>query len=116
MATRLAMYRFLTLRIDEIPAERSHDAFKHDIEAVINQDPDLNRGVASVVHHHLVKREPSLACATASFKTSIPKDELVKRLDQASTHLGYLFDVHFGGVTLLYESPAGADTELVANA
>lgn len=100
-----------TLRIDEIPSDKSHEALQGDLERLVENNPGLKEGVSRIVPHFLGRRHQNIACATATFHTSISADDLAKKMTEAGVYHPYRFDADFLGVTPLYESPDGADVE-----
>lgn len=104
-------WRKLALRIDQIPTDKPADVFQRDLQSIINGAPDLKECATSIKHHLLVQRNARMACATATFYTSLDGTELVAKLKQAGSRHPYRFDVDFHGMTPLYEDPAGADVE-----
>jgi hypothetical protein len=103
--------RPLTLRINEVPVDKSHEALQRDFKSIVERDPDLREGVTTIAHHFLVQRDQKTFCATTTLNTSIAANELVKKLGQARAGQPYRFDVDFHGITPLYETLDGADIE-----
>jgi hypothetical protein len=101
----------LTLRIDEVPTDKSHEALEHDLKSILEQDPGLKEDSIIIIQHFLVARDQTMACATATFCTSISANEVIRKLHLAKTNLPYRFDVKFYGITPLYEGHGGADVK-----
>ncbi|ERF76578.1 hypothetical protein EPUS_05851 [Endocarpon pusillum Z07020] len=106
--------RFLTLRIDEVPIDKSREALEHDLKSVVERDPGLKEDSITIMQHSLVRRDQKMACATATFRTSIPANEVIRKLHQARSSLPYRFDVKFHGITPLYEGRGGTDVDVIA--
>jgi hypothetical protein len=102
--------RPLTLRIDEVPVNKLPETLECDIKSIVEGDPDLKAASITIERHFLVARDQKIACATATFYTSISADELISKLDRVRASHPYRFDVKFHGITPLYEA-AGADVE-----
>lgn len=102
--------RPLTLRVEDISVETSGEEFEAYIKTVVENDPTLQ--IARVTHHHLTRRNLKKACATVTFYTSKPPDQLIEQL---LTHPKfaqiYRFDTKFLGITPLYEPPEGGQVE-----
>ena len=109
--TKTLPFKKLALRIDVVPADMSTDVFQRDLRSIVDSDPDLKERVTSIEHHFLVRRDQRMACATATFCTSLDARGLIAELHKASVGYPYIFDVHFRGITPLYEDPAGANVE-----
>ena len=107
----------LTLRIEGIHINKSMDDLQRELTSIIEGDPDLNQDAITVKTHAIVPRDQRIACATATFYTSIPKDEMTRRLRNASASPKasasplYRFDDDFQGVTPLYDAGGDADVE-----
>jgi hypothetical protein len=101
----------LTLRIDEIPIDTSIAALTRDLHSVVYQHLGLKEDAITIKLHSLFRRDQRTACATATFGTSLPKTELIKKLQQAETNLPHRFDNRFHGITPLYEAREGAEVE-----
>nr|KMM72211.1 hypothetical protein CPAG_08509 [Coccidioides posadasii RMSCC 3488] len=106
--------RALTLRVDEVPIDKAHAAFKSDLETIIGRDQALENDTISILQHLLVRRDRKVACGTATFYTSIPASELLTRLHRASFGFQYRFDIKFYGITPLYETGGAADVDVIA--
>ena len=103
--------RYLTLRIDEIPIDTSDKTLGHELKKIGAQDPDLRNNIRSVSQISLASRDSRWACATATFHTSIPETELVRRLQRASEKRMYKYDSDFYGITPLYGGSGRVDVE-----
>ena len=102
--------RTLTLRIGEIPTHISRETLQCDLESLVKQDP-FSKDAITVMQVFLVQRNQKTACATATFHTSLPTNEVTEKSHQAATSLPYRFDDKFDGITPLYEASGGADVE-----
>ncbi len=80
---------------------RHYEALKDDLKSMIERNQDLKDGVTMIDHHFLVQRDQNIACATATFHTSISANELVKKLNRARDGHRYHFDVNFQNITPL---------------
>ncbi|KAF2176608.1 hypothetical protein K469DRAFT_812982 [Zopfia rhizophila CBS 207.26] len=106
--------RPLTLRIEEVPIDKSREDFEHDLKSIVKRDPDLKDDSIVLVQYFLVRRDQRMACATATLLTSIPVNEVIRKLRQAGSSLPYRFDAKFYGITPLYEGHEGADVDVIA--
>ncbi|KAL7781558.1 hypothetical protein V8C37DRAFT_398160 [Trichoderma ceciliae] len=102
------------IRIDEIPSSQSREALEGDLDSLkdslIEEDPDLRDRLYFVLDH-LVARDQTIACATATVEAPLSGNDLIGKLTKAGTRCPYRFDSHFQGITPLYEAPDGADVE-----
>ncbi|KAH9903854.1 vegetative incompatibility protein HET-E-1 [Xylariomycetidae sp. FL2044] len=101
--------RHLTLRIDGIPIDTSDETLNNELKTMTAQDPGLRDTVYSV--GRITPRDSQWACATATFHTSIPEAELVRRLQQASGIPTYKYDSDFYGITPLYIGVTRVDVD-----
>jgi len=110
--SQVRQVRPLTLRVEDISVDISREEFETDIKIVVENDPTLQKHVARVTHHHLTRRNLKKACATVTFYTSIPADQLIRQL---LSHPKFAqtcrFDTKFLGITPLYEPPEGGQVE-----
>ncbi|KAH8707497.1 hypothetical protein GQ44DRAFT_777431 [Phaeosphaeriaceae sp. PMI808] len=106
--------KLLTLRIDEVPIHKSREAFECDLRSIIDRDPGLKEDSNTIMQHLLVRRDQKIACATATFHTSIPANEVIRKLREAGIGLPYCFDSNFHGITPLYDAQEGADVDVIA--
>ncbi|KAL9022998.1 MAG: hypothetical protein Q9196_007438, partial [Gyalolechia fulgens] len=100
-----------TLRIEEVQLGKSSNDLRRELLSLIESDSILKQDAITVEIHSIVPRDQRIACATATFHTSIPKSEMMGRLQKAGTSLPYLFDDDFQGITPLYEASGGADVD-----
>jgi hypothetical protein len=103
--------RFVTLRIEEIPIDTSSAALTDNLRSLVNQHLDLKEDRITIDQPSPIQRNQKIACATATFHTRVPADELIRKLHQAEARPSYRFDVKFHGITPLYEAQGGADVE-----
>lgn len=103
--------RPFTLRIEGVQIGKSSNDLRCDLLSIIEGDTILKQDAITVETHSIVPRDQRIACATATFYTSIPKNEMMGRLRKAGTSLPYHFDDNFQGITPLYEARGGADVE-----
>jgi hypothetical protein len=103
--------RLFTLRIGEIPIDKSREAFERDLRSIVDRDPDLKEDSITIMQHLLVRRNQRMACATATFHTSISANEVIRKPSKAGTSFPYRFDIKFYSITPLYEPKEGADVE-----
>lgn len=104
--------RQLALRIEEIPTNKSRQSLQRDLEFLIDQHSVLKNNGSALVQFSLVQRDQNTACATATFQTSVPANEITEMLRKASiSHFPYRFDSKFDGITPIYEASGGADVE-----
>ena len=101
----------LILRIEEIPAEIEPETLQLDLESLVNQNQILTEDAITIEQLSLARRDQKMACATAAFHTSLPPNEVIKKLSQAHPRSPYRFDNKFDGITPLYEVRGGADVE-----
>ncbi|KAI1119812.1 hypothetical protein F5Y10DRAFT_150672 [Nemania abortiva] len=104
---------YLTLRILQVPLDVTLDTLDTDLKSITVTDTDLHEAVNTLSHLTLVQMNKNSACATATFQTSLPKDEFVQRL-QAAIQKDYQFDCNFYDITPLYDHQTDANTDLVA--
>ena len=100
-----------TLRIEGIHIDKSRDDLQRELTSIIKGDPYLNQDAITVKIHAIVPRDQRIVCATATFHTSIPKNELMRRLYEASASTQYRFDESYQGITPLYDASGNADVE-----
>lgn len=103
--------RWSTLRIEGVQIDKSRNELQRDLMSIIEGDPVLKQDAITVETRSIAPRDQKVACATATFYTSIPRDEMMKRLCKAGAGLPYRFDDNFQGITPLYEASGGADVE-----
>ena len=101
----------LTLRIEEIHIDRSRDDLQCELTFMVECDPVLKQDAITVQTHAIVPKDQRKACATATFYTSIPKNEMMRRLCEASASTQYRFDDNYEGITPLYDASGNADVE-----
>ncbi len=108
-----AKERYLTLRVNGVPLEKTRESLEDDLKSTAIPDPALLKPMITLSHISLVRLNKHSACATATFHTSFPSDELVRRLQAASNERGYpyKFDSGFYGITPLYEHEKDAYVE-----
>ncbi|KAI3333095.1 hypothetical protein F4824DRAFT_491112 [Ustulina deusta] len=111
-----AKERYLTLRVNGVPLEKTRESLDDDLKSTAIPDPALLKPMSTLSHISLVRLNKHSACATATFHTSFPSDELVRRLQAASNERGYpyKFDSGFYGITPLYEHEKDAYVDLIA--
>ncbi|RYP39571.1 hypothetical protein DL767_002119 [Monosporascus sp. MG133] len=112
-AQKQTSQRHLTLRIDEVPSDKSREALKNDLRSISTRDSGLEETINTLNRLTLVRRNKHSACATASFRTSIPEDVLLGRLQYASEGLPYKYDCKFYGITPLYEDETSAKVDVI---
>ena len=100
-----------TVRIEGVQIDKSSNELRCDLISIIEGDPVLKQDAIIVETHSIVPRDQKIACATATFHTSIPRREMMRRLCEAGASLPYRFDDNFQGITPLYEAGEGADVE-----
>ncbi|RYP62421.1 hypothetical protein DL769_007310 [Monosporascus sp. CRB-8-3] len=105
--------RHLTLRIDEVPSDTSREVLENDLRSIAKRDSGLQDAINALSQLTLVRRNKHIACATASFRTSIPEDELIERLRRASEGQPYKYDCKFYGITPLYEDETSAQVDII---
>ncbi|RYP53591.1 hypothetical protein DL768_001455 [Monosporascus sp. mg162] len=105
--------RHLTLRIDDVPSDKSREALKNDLRSIATRDSGLQETINTLSRLTLVRRNEHSACATASFRTSIPEDVLLGRLRCAGEGLPYRYDCKFYGITPLYEDETSTKVDVI---
>ncbi|KAJ5900022.1 hypothetical protein N7495_004766 [Penicillium taxi] len=103
----------LTFRVDNIPINDTKE-LEHNIKSFAEQDPDLQRAVATIICHRLTPRDKHFFCATVSITTSLSGENLCARLSRTSKCYPYTFTCRFDGITPLYEGESGADVDIIA--
>ncbi|KAJ4181106.1 hypothetical protein NW759_017203 [Fusarium solani] len=103
----------LTLRVDDIPADRTDD-LDRNLKAIVEQDPTLRAVAATPVRRSLARKDKHSACATVSIRTSLSADDLSARLRRVGNGYPYRYTCKFDGITPLYEDQNGADVDVVA--
>lgn len=103
--------RSWTLRIERIQIGKSSEDLWCDLTSIIKRDLLLNQDETTVKIDSIAQRDQKVACATATFQTSIPRNEMMKQLRKANPSLLYRFDDNFQGITPLYKAIGGADVE-----
>ena len=101
----------LTIRIKRVRIDKSRDDLQRELTSIIEADPNLNQDAITVKTHSIVPWDQKEAYATATFHTSIPRNNMMKQLCKAGANLPYRFDDTFQGITPLYEASGGADVE-----
>ena len=96
--------RSSTLRIEGVQIDKSSDDLQRDLMSIIEGDPVLKQDAITVETHSIVPRDQKEACATATFHTSISRNEMMKRLCKAGASLPYRFDDNFQGIRPLYQA------------
>ncbi|KAJ5887721.1 hypothetical protein N7495_007762 [Penicillium taxi] len=107
------MAKRLTFRVDNIPNSDTKE-LEHIIKSFAEQDPDLQRAVATMTCHRLTPRDKHFACATISITTLLSGEDLCARLGRSSKGSQYIFTCRFDGITPLYEDENGADVDIIA--
>lgn len=103
--------RPFTLRIEEVPINKSSNDLQCDLISIITGDSNLKQDAITIEIHSIVPKDQRIAYATATFDTSIPSNEMMKRLRIAGASLPYRFDDKFHGITPLYEASKDVDVE-----
>ncbi|KAI0125986.1 hypothetical protein BJ170DRAFT_633363 [Xylariales sp. AK1849] len=106
--------RNMTLRITEIPVDKSRKAVERDLKSIAISDPGLRETLDTLELRSLVQENKRVACATVTISTLIPEDELLQRFHQAGSKLPYRLDCNFDGVTPLHEDDSGAKVDVIA--
>lgn len=103
------------LRIEQVPITISPEELRSELESIVEKDLVLKQHATTVDPPFLTRRSQATAYATATFHTSIPRNELVEKLQEAACgaakNLPYHFDDRINGVIPLFEGNAGADVE-----
>ncbi|KAI1274336.1 hypothetical protein F5Y07DRAFT_390609 [Xylaria sp. FL0933] len=100
----------ITLRINGVPLAKSLESLEDDLKSISLEDTSKSR------HVTLVRTNKHSACATATFHTLLPDDDLIRKLQVACKEKAYpyRFDSEFYGITPLYEHENEAHVDLVA--
>jgi hypothetical protein len=93
------------LRIEQIPIEKTKKALESELQCVLERTSTNNDYATSITQLSIVPRDQKTACATATFDTPIPPNDLLRKLQQANPRIQYEFDLKFYGITPLYEAP-----------
>ena len=101
----------LTLRIEGIHIDKSRDDLRHDLMSIVECNSVLKQDAITIKTHAIVPRDQRKACATATFHTSMSKNEMMRRLCEASASTQYRFDDGYQGITPLYDASGDADVE-----
>jgi hypothetical protein len=94
------------MRIEQIPMEKPKEALEGELQRLLEGNLTNEDYTISITQLSIVPRDQRMACATATFNTSIPPNDLLRKLRQANLRLQYEFDLKFYGITPLYEAPA----------
>ncbi|KAJ4137869.1 hypothetical protein NW754_001514 [Fusarium falciforme] len=105
--------KYLTLRIDEIPADQTDD-LDRNLKAITEQDPTLRAVAATPVGRSLAPKDKHSVCATVSIRTSLSADNLSARLRRVGNGYLYRYTSKFDGVTPLYEDQNSAEVDVIA--
>ncbi|KAI0817884.1 hypothetical protein GGR55DRAFT_694079 [Xylaria sp. FL0064] len=100
----------ITLRINGVPFEKRLENLEDDLKSIPLED------MSEPKHITLVRANKHSACVTATFRTSLPDDELTRKLQVASKEKAYpyRFGSEFYGITPLYGHENEAHVDLVA--
>lgn len=102
----------LTFHIDDIPIDDT-EKLVDNILSVVEQDPDLQEAVATMVHRSSAPMGKHFVCATFSITTPLSGDDLCTHLRQSGKAYPYKYTCKFYGLTPLYDNGNGADVEYV---
>ncbi|KAL4962580.1 uncharacterized protein BDV14DRAFT_178258 [Aspergillus stella-maris] len=105
--------RGITLRIEQVPIGKPREALEGELRCLVEENLTLKGCATSLEQLLVTPRDQRIACATATFNTSIPPDEFIQILRHADPHLEYEFDHKFYGITPLYEAPT-AEVDVIA--
>ncbi|KAK3181463.1 hypothetical protein K4F52_007173 [Lecanicillium sp. MT-2017a] len=101
------------LRIDQVPFDKTYESLCDELKSLLVGELEPGDDVNFVLHF-LCRRDENFSCATATFHAPISAGELATELNSACIPRSYHFDADFQGITPLYESPKGADVDVIA--